>query len=346
MARGGCVSFYFYILSFFSSPPAVENMEGGVEFRKCANIKSKKHPDIPCQSVATNGDFCARHWKRPHRYVALTESRNTYVTRLCLNKVRQIQAWWRAVSTRHFYLSQGPAIHDLSLAQNTTEVYSMDPIDKIPRLFFFSYADTSKTIWAFDVRSLSHIMAQGKHPENPYTREPLLPESLQRLRERIAYLRKRKYPVMYLHGESLSQDQEWNQRVLDVFMKLESLGYLAACSWFNALDIADHKSFYRAMYQLWSWRLGLSPAEKEAIVPGHSKINTKLFRWVPESVEGMEHTLRWWQKLSLTLITSFLDRSEDKAKRGLGALYVIMGLVHVSEDASEAYPWIADTLDA
>lgn len=325
-------------------------MESTLEFRKCANIKSKKHPDSPCQSVATNGDFCARHWKRPHRYVALTESRNTYVTRYCLQKLRQIQKWWRVVSPRHLYLAQGPAVHDLSLAQNSTEVYSMEAVERIPKVFFFSYADTTKKIWVFDIRSLSHIMAQGKQPENPYTREPLQTGPLQRLRERIGYLRKRKYPVMYLQGESLSQEQEWNQRVLDVFMKLESLGYLAACSWFNALTIADHKNLYRALYQLWGWRLGLSAAEKESIVPGHAKAATKLFRWPPESldtlVHTLDHTLKWWQKQSLSLINSFIDRSEDKTKRGLGALYVIMGLVHVSEEASEAYPWIADTLDA
>ena len=221
----------------------------------------------------------------------------------------------------------------------------MEPLEKIPKLFFFSYADPKMVIWAFDIRSLSHIMAQGKQPENPYTREGLPAATLQKLRERVSYLRKRKYPVMYLQGESLSQDQEWNQRVLDAFMKLESLGYLAACSWFNALTIKEHKDFYKCMFILWSYRLGLSPAEKEAIVPGHLKAATKLFRWLPEATEGMTHNMRWWQKQTLALMQAFTERSTDKTKNSLGALYVTMGLVHVSEEAAEAYPWIAETLD-
>jgi hypothetical protein len=316
-----------------------------VEFRKCANVKSKTHPDSPCKNTATNGDFCARHWKRPHRYVALTESRNTYVTRFCLQAIRRIQKWWRCKLSIHSFKQQGPAVNCYSLSQNTTEVYSMEPIEKVPKVFFFSYADAKKTIWAFDIRSLSHIMAQGKQPENPYTRETFSQESLQRLRERISYLRKRKYPVMYLQGESLSNEQEWNQRVLDIFMKLEALGYLAACSWFNRLTINEHKEFYKAMFQLWNWRLGLSPAEKEAIMPGHLKAATKLFRWIPDAIQTMTHNHRWWQKQSLALIETFIERSQDKTKNALGALYVIMGLVHVSEEAAEAYPWIAETLD-
>jgi len=317
-----------------------------VEFRKCANVKSKTHPDSPCKNTATNGDFCARHWKRPHRYVALTESRNTYVTRFCLQAIRRIQTWWRRILPTLSYKRQGPSVNFYTLSQNTTEVYSMEPVEKIPRLFFFSYADPNKTIWAFDIRSLSHIMAQGKQAENPYTREPFPPMPLQRLRERISYLRKRKYPVMYLQGESLSQEQEWNQRVLDIFMRLESLGYLAACAWFNGLDRDDHRDFYKIMFQLWNYRLGLSPADKESIVPGHLKAVTKLFRWLPEGTDTMTHNLRWWQKQSLALIQSFIERSPDKTKNALGALYVTMGLVHVSEEAAEAYPWIAETLDS
>jgi hypothetical protein len=66
---------------------------------------------------------------------------------------------------------------------------------------------------------------------------------------------------------------------------------------------------------------------------------------LPEGTEGLTHNLRWWQKHNLGLIQSFIEKSTDKTKNSLGALYVIMGLVHVSEEAAEAYPWIAETLD-
>lgn len=340
-----CTKFYFYVTWLFSPPLRVEEMaETALEFRKCANVRSKTHPDSPCKSIAIHGDFCARHWKRPHRYVALTELRNTSVTRSYIQAVKRIQAWWRLAFPSSLYRHQGPAIHLQSLSQNSTEVYSMEAIEKIPKLFFFSYADEKKTIWSFDIRSLSHSLAQGKALENPYTREPFAQRTLQRVRERIAYLRKRKYPVLYLQGDNLSQEQEWNQRVLDIFMKLEALGYSAACSWFNSMDLDDHKNFYKILHELWFWRLGLSPAEKELIVPGHLKSATKLFRWQPEVVTQAAHNLRWWQKHNLWLIQTFIEKSPDKSKNALAAVYMMMGLVYVSEDAAEAYPWIVDTM--
>ena len=317
--------------------------EIALEFRKCANVKSKTHPDSPCKSIAVHGDFCARHWKRPHRYVALAELRNTYVTRFYLQAARRIQSWWRRSLPFLLYKNQGPATNLQTISQNTTEVYSMEPINKIPKLFFFSYADNQKNIWSFDIRSLSHILAQGRVLENPYTREPFIVETIQKVRDRIAYLRKRKYPVLYLQGDNLSQDQEWNQRVLDVFMKLEALGYSAACSWYHTLTLKDHMDFYTMMYELWNWKIGLSAAEKELIVPGHMKA-PKLFRWIPELVNLAGHNLRWWQKHNLWLIQTFIEKSSDKSKNALGAVYIIMGLVHVSEEASEAYPWIVDMI--
>jgi len=214
----------------------------------------------------------------------------------------------------------------------------MESLNRIPKPFFFSYSDTKKTIWSFDVRSLSHMLAEGKALENPYTRELFSSNTVQKVRERIAYLRKRKYPVLYLQGDNLSQEQEWNQRVLDVFMKLEALGYLAACSWFHTLTIVDHINFYKTMHELWNFRIGLTSEERELIVPG----STKLFRWAPDALT--EHNLRWWQKQNLSIIHTLITKSRDKTKNALGAVYTMMGLVQVSEDASEAYPWIQETL--
>jgi len=340
-----CSKIYFFVLTFFSPDLRVEEMaETAVEFRKCANVKSKSHPDSQCKYTAIHGDFCARHWKRPHRYAALAELRNSYVTRKCIQSVRRIQLWWRRSLPSLLFKHQGPSINLYTLSQNTTEVYSMESIEKIPRLFFFSYADSQKTIWSFDIRSLSHILAEGKALENPYTREPFTQQTLQKVRERITYLRKRKYPVLYLQGDNLSQEQEWNQRVLDVFMKLEALGYSAACSWFHSLTIDHQKQFYKMMFELWNWRLDLSSAEKELIVPGHMKSQTKLFRWQPEIVASKNHNLRWWQKHNLWLIQTFIEKSQDKGKNALGAVYIMMGTVHVSDDAAEAYPWIVDTM--
>lgn len=319
-------------------------MEGsGV--RICANIKSKRHPDKQCEQTATQGDFCFRHWKRPHRYVPLQESLPKRLTRHSVREAVRIALWWKHILPFRKFHKQGPAINDRSLSHNETEVYSMDSVKDIPSLYFFSFSDEKKHIWAFDIRSLSHLMAAGRPLNNPYTRESLDEVTTQKIRDRITWLRTRKYPLLYIHGEGLTPEQHWNQRVLDVFMKMESLGYLSASSWFEQLSLRENRFFYKELFELWTFRLGLTAQEKEGIVPRHSKNDGKLFKQTPEMLFTRNHDIQWWKKTNLNTMNTLLSRSGDKTKQALGALYILMALVQVSDEAAEAYPWILETVN-
>lgn len=335
------LSFLIYD-TFFRESQVEEGMD--IVVRRCANIRSKQHKEQQCIYNAVNGDFCARHWKRPHRYVAVTASENTYMTRGYIASVRKIQRWWKSNNALTARRRQGPAFHFHELSQNNTEIYSLESLATIPRAFFFSYADPQKLIWSFDIRSLSAILAQGQHPTNPYTRELFSESILQKLRDRILYLREKRYALVYFNGDAMTEEQVWNQKVLDIFMKLERLGYLCSCDWFHSMDLADHKKYFRTMFQLWQWRLGLSSTEKEEIVPHHIRQSSRLFKLHPDVAMGGNHDLKWWQRTNIGLIHSFVSRSDDKTKQSLGCLYVLMGLVQVSEDAAEAYPWIWETI--
>jgi hypothetical protein len=225
------------------------------------------------------------------------------------------------------------------LSQNTTEVYSLDPNQTIPRVFLFTFADASKTIWTFDIRSLSHLLTEGTEPQNPYTRQTILPSTLKKIHERLLWLRKRKYPILHMTGENLTQEQVWNQKVLDVFFKMDALGYRASCRWFEGMRRDEHEIFYARLYRLWTYQLGLTQAEKDAILPG----TMKLFKQTPERVVNANHDIRWWRRNNLNMILEFLTRGTTKSQQSLGALYVLMGLVQAVPEAAEAYPWILET---
>jgi hypothetical protein len=217
-------------------------------------------------------------------------------------------------------------------------------LTSIPKSFFFSFADDKKNIWAFDIRSLSHLVTEGNDIVNPYTRLPLQSQTLQTIHKRILWLRQRKFPILHATGDDLTQDQIWNQKVLDVFFKMEALGYRASCRWFDEMNMTDHISFYRKLYRLWMYQLGLTAAEKEAILPGYNASTTKLFRLTPDRIEATTHDLRWWRRTNLNLILEFLTRAPQKSNQGLGALYVVMSLVQVIPEAGEAYPWVLESL--
>jgi hypothetical protein len=213
----------------------------------------------------------------------------------------------------------------------------------VPRLYFFSFADKRHTIWAFDIRTLSHSMASGFPQQNPYTRDPLPPAALAALHARIEWLRGRKYQILHLNTDLLTPQQIWNQRVLDAFLKIEALGYYASNQWFHALSLLHHEAFYRRMYQLWEWRLGLTPTQKETIVPGHLEAGgNRLFRFPPEAIPLKEKG--WWERTNLGLIEAFVGRAADRESRRLGALYTLMGLVQVSREAARALPWVLESV--
>jgi hypothetical protein len=266
------------------------------------------------------------------------------LTRSAHQAVILLQKFWRVWSIKRRFQRQGPAANCYSLASNQTEVYSLDSLETIPKSFFFSFGDESKNIWAFDIRSLSHLVTEGNEIVNPYTRGLISSAVLQRIHRRILWLRERKFPILYATGENLTPDQLWNQKVLDVFFKMEALGYRASCRWFDEMNLSDHISFYRRLYRLWMYQLGLTSPEREAIVPGYNSGMTKLFRHTPDRIEANTHDLRWWRRANLNLILEFISRAHQKSQQGLGALYVLMALVQVVPEASEAYPWIRESL--
>jgi hypothetical protein len=316
-----------------------------LELRKCANIKSKKHRDQACSYTATHGDFCSRHYKNPVRFVKKEAIfPDKILTRSGHSALVLLQRFWKHKSASLRFRRQGPAANYHELASNQLEVYSLDSLESIPKSFFFSFGDEKKNIWAFDIRSLSHLVTEGNEIVNPYTRGSIDSKTLQRIHKRILWLRQRKFPILYATGENLTQDQIWNQKVLDVFFKMEALGYRASCRWFNEMDLADHMRFYRRLHRLWMYQLGLTAAEKEAIVPGYNTGNTKLFRHPPDRIEADAHDLRWWRRANLNLILEFLTRAPQKSQQGLGALYILMSLVQVVPEAAEAYPWVVESL--
>lgn len=314
-------------------------MEGGL--RKCISIKSRKKKNDRCTSSATNGDFCTKHYKNPIRFIP--PHTKQIITRAEKQAIQKIQSVWSKWSAFNKFKTQGPCYFStmFELSNNTSEVYSMEPLITIPSMYIFSFADENKYIWVFDIRSLSHLLTTETVIQNPYTRTGLSSKVIKKIDERIKWLQHRKYPTFYMTTENMTHEQIWNQKVLDVFFKMEHLGYRSSCCWFENMTITDHENFYRKLYYLWFIRLGLTRSEKEAILQEHDTI----FHNHPDKyINGMKD-LRWWRRTNLHIILDFLTKSPQKNNQALGALYVLMVLVQIVDEAGEAYPWILDSVN-
>ena len=342
-----CHKVILTIKAYFSPPPRVEEMEeaplivpvAGATIRRCANIKSRKNPDTQCPYSAIQGDFCSRHWKHPHRFVAkkdeVTEKR---YTRSMTEAAQRIQRVWRSHSPFLHLFQQGPGYFARDESKNDTELYSLESIQQIPKFYYFSILDSHGSLWSFDIRTLGQISSLGPLKENPYTREPFTERAFTKINRRLLWLRRRKYAVLYPAGAELTQDQLWKQRILDLFMKIESFGFHVSCDWFFQMTIQDHRAVYKTLWSLWYARLGLTAAERDAIVPGYMSRARPLFRHTPDSLTEARPK-HWWEKLNAYLIEAFLSRSPDKEQQKLGAMYCVMGLVAVCDEAATSFPW-------
>lgn len=305
-------------------------------FRPCLNIKSRANPDIQCSLSATHGDYCSRHHKNPKPFSKSKPPPQEYriYTRSDRLAIQKLQKFWRSKYPLHRFIRQGPAVNDLTLVVNDTELYSLEPVDTIPKHYLVTFSDEAKSIWAFDIRTIVQTMGNGFPSQNPYTRMEFTQRAKNIIHSRIAWLRARMYPVIYINTDILTEEQCWNHRVLDVFIKIESLGYYASCDWYHKLNLYGHCSFYNNLFTLWEFRLGLTRAEKERIVPEYAI----LFKFHPSDLPIK--SIHWWQKNTLSLIEAFVTRSSDKEQQKLGAMYALMALTRVSRQAAEALPWL------
>ena len=293
---------------------------------QCKSIKSKHYRNIQCNNKAKVGEFCSKHSKNP---ILFNPQFNISAI--------LIQRCWRSYFIKNNYRKQGPARNCYSLANNNCELYTLEPLESIPKKYFFSFYDLKKNIWAFDIRTLSYLLSKSKSIKNPYTTEILTPEIIIKIKKYISFLKDKNIEIMYVENTNFTKEQIWNQNILDVFSKMEESGYIVNTDWFHSLDKEDHIEFYKKLYDIWNFRLNLTIKEKNLIVPG-SEGKNKLFKIIPNELLDKEE--KWLKKLNLNIINRFISSSNDKTQQSLGVMYILMGLCYVSSDVCDAYPWI------
>lgn len=300
--------------------------------QQCISIQSRKHPEFRCPNSATRDEFCAKHWKSKVRWEAPpVPLKHTLAA-------QQIQRFWMLHGRLRARRSHGPALFIPLESHNDKDIYTYESVTTIPFTYHFSYSDPQGHIWSFDLRFLVQLLHYGKEIKNPFTQELLPQDVLERFQVRVEHLTKQKCPILYTETECLTSEQSWNQKVLDVFLKLTTLGFGVNVLWFESLGVREHEYFYTIMYESWTYN-NLSHEERERIVPSYVRI--PIFRWPPHMLEA--HDLKWWRKQTLSIMNSFLSRGQDRATQGCGAIYILSALAKCHPRAREAFPWLVET---
>lgn len=299
---------------------------------KCRNIKSKRKKNEQCPNPATHGNYCGIHYKHPELF-ANTDSENS---------VNRIQAWWRFWRGLRAVRLRGIGYWDRTLNTNDSDFFSMDKVQDISGVYFFSYTDSDRHVYGFDIRSIASLLdrSRNKHePQNPFTRGVLSDTIQTKIRTCIQWLQKRGISTEWEALQAPTAEQRWRMSIVDLFHSIDELNYYSSPDWFIGLNLYGHQRFYRELYDIWNYRAGLSNTQKEAIVPNH--IQT-LFRYPPWALFDL--SIELIRKLNTKMIERLVMTATDRNDRILGAMYVISTLTLVNRQARLAYPWLYESV--
>lgn len=307
------------------------------ETRICSNIRSKRLSTAKCTLVATNGDFCRRHSKNHIRW-SPTPMPSSPVLRGQLGSIQILQRFWRQRVAPRLRRLHGPSTFFLAASANEQDILTLDSLSTIPFFYRISYLDEQRLCWTFDARFLVQSMLDPSTGiKNPFTQSPLPSSMLDRLQTLLAWLKKRNYPIVYVSRDTLTAEQRWNQKVLEVFLRYHSIGYAIQPGWFESMTEDNHRIFYRILWN--AWNQGPLPI-KGSIIPDWNSTSAPLFRWRPDRLSSQTPSLKWWKKTSLALFERFVSKGVDASFRISGALYILTALVRVQPHVGEAFPFL------
>jgi hypothetical protein len=310
---------------------------------QCKNIKSKKQASEQCKNVATHGDYCGIHYKKPVPF-GMTVRKVRKLNKLSLKKIRDDAArrlgHWIASQMRHRKVRiQGVGLTDRHLLANDADFFSTESLRDLSGLYFFSYIDGGQ-VYGFDIRSVHTLISRtDATPTNPYTRTPIPERVLEKIRARVTTLQKLGHSTVWIPLEPPTPEQQWRMRVVDLFAKIDELNYYSSPDWFIELTQRQQRQFYRELQTIWSYRAGLSDDQKESIVPDHAAALFTTSPWL--LIDLTEPAIR---RLNMNTIRVLVTSAEDRQDRILGAMYVVSALTLVSDGARREYPWLHESV--
>jgi hypothetical protein len=304
---------------------------------------------------------------------ALIERVNTHFLRI--KNTLNIQRIYRGYLVREIIKLRGPAFKNRSLCVNDTDFVSMDKINEIPDMNFFSYADDNNFIYGFDIVSLIQAY-KAKNMENPYNREKL---SVPIKRKIKSFYKKTCifYPEIKIDKHEVAptyntrrhrninsqvqnpisnrlspesndrynlllnmREKPIEQRMQDLFMEIDQLGNYTQVSWFSNLNVNQYIRLYRTMFEIWNYRSGLSHDAKLRICPFYGPFE-RIFQ---RNVYYDELSLTQIQAACTSVFETLVFSGIDDDHRRLGAFHALSSLTVVSTGARQAMPWLYESV--
>ena len=250
-----------------------------------------------------------------------------------LYQIVKIQSIIRRFCVKNNIYYRGFCYYNKKICNNQNDFYTFDPCTSIPDKYFFSYKDNDSFYYGFDIRSLN-ILISNNITNNPYNKTIINKNIIDNLNHIITIFQKSNISIEYDFDLHLSLEQQYNQKVLSIFQKIDELNYYTKTDWFDNLSIKQLKQFYRELEDIWNYRANLSEYDKKQIL-SDKKIFTNPIKKIAKI-----NDLSKLRNIILDDIDILISSGISKDNRSLGALYILSSLVIVSDECSQAMPYL------
>ena len=190
-------------------------------------------------------------------------------------------------------------------------------------------------MYCFNIFSFQQLLDKKL---NPYTREQLTTSVFERFNKHYSLL-----SILGLvfknEEEIITNEQLLNLKVVDVFQKIESVGFYVDTEWFNHLTTLQLLKYIRELYDIWNYRANLPPTTKIAICP---PIGNPFYNIFINNINYLTRDKLKWTTLSI--IEQFIINEHSRGDQYLGACYVLQALTLVSQNAANSLPWLYQTV--
>jgi len=251
-----------------------------------------------------------------------------------LSKIVLLQKCIKKYVTKIKIKTQGIGILDKSKCKNQEDFYTLDSIYETEDKYFFSY-EKYNHIYFFDIRSFKQLLKNDGL--NPYNREKIPIHAIYSYNTRLKYCKKYNITLENIEEPKLSQEQIFNNNVLNVFQKIDMLNVTAGGTdhcWFTNLNLLELKILYKTLEDIWNYRAELSPNKKYDIVK-----NTNMFSIYIKDIYNINNK-RKLQNIILSEMDKLISTSDNTDDKRTGAYFILTALVEISPKCMEALPWL------
>lgn len=252
-----------------------------------------------------------------------------------LNSITKIQSLIKMKYVLDINKYKGPGL--LNKCINDTDFYTFEEKKDIDYNYLFSYSENNnQNIYFFDIRSFKLLIQNSNQNNiiNPYNRKIIPTYVINNYNILIKHLIKNNIDINF-EKDILSEQQIFNQKIINIFQKIDAFGYNTSIEWFTQLSIYSLKKMWVHLEDIWSYRSNLNYNQKDNIIQKNKSQPFNKFKYINHNLDKII-----LQNYILDDINIFITSGKNPSFSNIGCLYVLTALSYVSKECIESMPWL------